>query len=169
MPRPFAESAPAASVRILSSQGLIDLVRGVVTEGGSVWIQVTGISMSPLFREGDSVLLTGLSRAPRRGDVLFVDIGGRPLLHRVRRIASDRIVTRGDASLTDDAPVPLTAAVAHALAVRRGPATVALMPTLRFGAKALLWFAAWRVRVRIPSSVDRRVKPLSRAIIRALS
>lgn len=169
MPRLATESLSPSGAKVLSSQGLIDLVRGVVTEGGSVWIQVTGISMSPIVREGDSVLLTPLEREPRRGDVLFVDTGGRPLMHRLRRIAFGRIVTRGDASLADDVPVPLTAAVARAVAVRRGTTTVALVPTLRFGVKAVLWFAAWTVRVNIPPSIGRRVKPLSRAIARALT
>jgi hypothetical protein len=125
--------------------------------------------MNPVLREGDSVLLAGLARAPRRGDVLFLDADSRPLLHRVRQVESAAIVTRGDAALTDDAPLSPAACVAHALAVRRGTVTVALTPTLRFGVKALLWFAAWEMRVRIPWSMGRRVQPLSRAITRALS
>jgi signal peptidase I len=147
----------------------MDLVRGVVSGGGELWIQVTGISMNPWLREGDSVLLAGLARPPRRGDVIFLDAGGRPLLHRVRRIESGGVVTRGDAALTDDAPVSPAACIAHALAVRRGEVTVALSPTLRFGLKALLWFAAWQLRLRVPSAMSQRVQPLSRAITRALS
>jgi signal peptidase I len=144
-------------------------VRGVVGAGGSLWIQVTGISMNPVLRDGDGVLLAGFARAPRPGDVLFLDVSGRPLLHRVTRIESGKIVTRGDAALTDDAPVSPAACVAHALAVRRGAVTVALTPTLRFGVKALLWFAAWEIRLRLPTSMSQRVQPISRAITRALS
>lgn len=169
MARHLADSPGSAVARILPSQDLIDLVRGVVGAGGSLWIQVTGISMNPVIQEGDSVLLAQLARAPRRGDVLFIDAGGRPLLHRVKRIESERIVTRGDAALTDDAPVSPAACVAHALAARRGPVTVALTPTLRLGVKALLWYAAWQIRVRVPFSLSQRVQPLSRAITRALS
>jgi signal peptidase I len=148
---------------------LLDVVRAVVGAGGSLWVRVTGVSMNPMLRDGDSVLLARLARPARRGDVLFVDVGGRPVLHRVRRIDSGLIVTRGDAALTDDPAVPPAACVAHALAVRRGPVTVALSPTFRFGAMPLLWLAAWTIRVRVPRSLDRGVKPLSRAIARALS
>ena len=168
MPR-HADSPGSVPARILPPRDLIDLVRGVVGAGGSLWIQVTGISMNPVMQEGDSVLLARLARAPRRGDVLFIDACGRPLLHRVKRIESERIVTRGDAALTDDAPVSPAACVAHALVVRRGPVTVALTPTLRFGVNALLWYAAWEIRVRVPFSMSQRVRPLSRAITRALS
>jgi len=165
----LAESSAAPPARILPSRALIELVRGVVNAGGSLWIQVTGISMNPVLREGDSVLLAPFARGPRRGDVLFIDLGDRPLLHRVTRVQPGEIVTRGDAARTDDAPVSPAACVACALAVRRGSITVALTPTLEFGLKGLLWFAAWTIRARIPSSVGQRVQPLSRAIARALS
>ena len=168
MPHLAAESI-TPSPRILPADGLIELVRGVVGAGGSVWIRVTGISMNPLLREGDSVLLTALARAPRPGDVLLLAVPGQPLLHRVHRLSGGMIVTRGDAAHTDDLPVPLSASVARALAVRRGSVTVALAPTVRLGIKPLLWLLAWRLRLRMPSSMGRRVKPLSRAIDRALS
>ena len=157
------------SARILPADGLVDLVRGVVGAGGSLWIQVTGISMNPLLREGDGVLLTALARPARPGDVLFLDASGQPLLHRVHRLTNGMIVTRGDAARTDDVPVPPSACVARALAVRRGSVTVALAPTVRLGIKPLLWLLAWRLRLRIPAWMGRRVKPLSRAIVRALS
>jgi hypothetical protein len=79
------------------------------------------------------------------------------------------LVTRGDSAQADDAPVPASACVAHAVAVRRGSSTIALTPTLRFGPTALLWSAAWAVRVHLPASVARTFKPLSRVIARAFS
>src|SRR5688500_17309650 len=169
MQRQDAELASSPAARVLPAQDLIDLVRGVTGAGGSLWVQVTGISMNPMVREGDSVLLAGLTRSPRRGDVVFVDVGGTPLLHRVRELDGGMVLTRGDASLADDAPAPTSACVARALVVRRGSATVALTPTLRFGVKALLWFAAWTIRVRIPSPSGSRVRAPSRGITRALA
>lgn len=167
MPRPLAE--PPVAARILSPEALLELVRGVVSARGSVWIRVTGISMNPLIREGDSVLLAPLSRGPRRGDVLFLDIESRPLLHRVRCIRGGEVVTRGDAALTDDSPASANACVARALAVRRGSVTVALAPTLEFGLKAVLWSVAWAVRTSLPSLMAQRVQSRSRAFTRALS
>ena len=169
MPRLKADASTGSIARVLPPRGLLDLVRGVVQEGGSLWVQVTGISMNPVIRDGDSVLLAGLARGPRRGDVVFLDVGGCPLLHRVTRAESGQIVTRGDAARTDDAPVLPEACVAHALAARRGGVTVALTPTLRFGVKALLWFVAWRIRLHVPPPMAPRVQPLSRAITPALS
>ena len=165
----FAADTPRLTARSLPPDGLIDLVGTVAGAGGSVWIQVTGISMNPMIREGDSVLLTALARLPRPGDVVFLDAGGTPLLHRVQRVANGMVVTRGDAALTEDVPVRSSACVAHAVLVRRGSVTMALAPTLRFGIKPLLWLAAWRLRGRIPRPMSQGVKPLSRAIIRALS
>lgn len=161
--------ADARTARSLPPDGLIELVRTVASAGGSVWIRVTGISMNPVIREGDSVLLTTLTRLPRAGDVVFLDAGGTPLLHRVHRVVDGMVVTRGDAAVTDDVPVGPSACVAHAVLVRRGTVTMALAPTVRFGIKPLLWLAAWRLRSRIASPMSRRVKPLSRAIVRALS
>jgi hypothetical protein len=169
MQRLDADRASPSPARILPPQQLIDLVRGVASAGGALWVQVTGISMNPVIREGDSVLLAGFTRSPRSGDVVFLDIAGTPLLHRVRQVDAGTIVTRGDAARMDDAPAAAAACVAQAVAVRRGSVMVAMTPTLRFGVKALLWFAAWEVRLRVPSSLGPRVKPLSRAITRALS
>jgi peptidase S24-like protein len=168
MPRLAAETARLPA-RSLPADGLIDLVRTVAGAGGSVWIRVTGISMNPMIREGDSVLLTALAGLPRRGDVVFVDAAGTPLLHRVHRAVNGFVVTRGDAALIDDVPVVPSACVAHAVLVRRGAVTMALAPTARFGLKPLLWLAAWRLRRHVPSPVSRSIKPLSRAIVRALS
>jgi hypothetical protein len=168
MPHLAADTARLAA-RSLPPDGLIDLVRTVAGAGGSVWIQVTGISMNPMIREGDSVLLTPLARLPQPGDVVFLDAGGTPLLHRVHRVVDGMVVTRGDAALTDDVPVASSACVARAVLMRRGTVIVALAPTVRFGIKPLLWLAAWWLRSRIPSPMSRRVRPLSRAIVRALS
>lgn len=165
----IAESSRLPAARVLTAQRLIEVVRGVVADGGALWIRVTGISMNPGFREGDSVLLAKLARQPRRGDVVFLDVAGTPLLHRVRRNDGGRLTTRGDAAMTDDAPVSVAACVAHALAVRRGTVTIALLPTLRLGVAPLLWRATWEIRVRLPALIGRRVKPLSRALVRALS
>ena len=168
MPRLSAKTSTVAT-RSVPPDALIDLVRGVASAGGSVWLQVRGISMNPVIREGDSVLLTALARPPQPGDVLFLDAAGKPLLHRVHRLADGMVVTRGDAALTDDVPVSPSACVARAVVLRRGPVTIALAPTLRFGIKPLLWLAAWQLRIRMPSPMGKRVKPLSRAIVRALS
>jgi len=169
MPPSVAESMEHAQARVLPASGLIELVRGVVASGGSLWVRVTGISMNPVLREGDSVLLAPPRRRLRRGDVVFLDFRGRPLLHRVQTNAAGMLVTRGDATCRDDEPVPSDACVAQAVAARRGTTILALTLTLRVGIKPLLWLVAWKIRTGLPPSVARTVTPLSRAIRRAIS
>lgn len=151
-------------IRVLPPGGLLELVRGIVVSGGSLWIRVTGISMNPIIREGDSVLLVRPRRAPRRGDVVFVDVRGMPVLHRVRRNTAGVLVTRGDATTRDDEQVSCGACIAQAVAARRGDVTMALTPTLRFGIAPFLWLIAWTFRARILSSMARTFQPLSRAL-----
>jgi hypothetical protein len=165
---PVADVASAVP-RVLPPHRLTELVRGVVRADGSVWMRVTGISMNPVVREGDAVLLEPLRRAPRRGDVVFVDAASGPLLHRVRHANSREVITRGDAATRDDPSVPPWACLAQAVAVRRGSVTIALTPTLRLGPVALLWSAAWGLRLRLPAPIARTFTPLSRAIVRAFS
>jgi hypothetical protein len=164
-----ADAGSSALPRVLPPEQLIELVRGVVTSGGALWIHVTGLSMNPIVREGDAVLLERLRRAPQRGDVVLVDAASGPLLHRVRYSDARAVITRGDSTTTDDPPVSPSACLAQAVAVRRGSVTIALTPTLRLGPIPLLWSAAWAVRLRVPASIARTFSPLSRAIVRAIS
>lgn len=167
MRRQGSKLLEAADTRVVAPGALLDLVRGVVASGGSLWVRVTGLSMNPLIREGDSVLLARPLRPARSGDVVFLDIRGMPVLHRVRTHAPGVLVTRGDAACRDDEPVLLNACVAQAVAVRRGSVTIVLAPTLRFGVMPFLWMLAWKLRVRVPSSISRTIQPLSRAFIGA--
>lgn len=169
MRRHLAESSEGTPARVLSPGALLELVRGVVGSGGSIWIRVTGISMNPVLREGDSVLLAAPRRRVRRGDVVFLDVEGTPLLHRVRRHEAGVLVTRGDAACRDDDRVSSDACIAQAVASRRGALTVALTLTLRFGVVPFLRMLAWKVRAGVPSSMFRTIQPLSRAVTRARS
>ena len=168
MPPRGADARIRGVARILPSKDLLEVVRGIAETGGAVWFQVTGISMNPMIREGDSVFLAQLHRSPRRGDVLLLDAAGSPVLHRVIRYDGRWLVTRGDAAWTEDAPVHVSACVGHALAVRRGSALVALAPTLRFGIVPMLRLAAWWIRVRIHPRLLHTIKALTRAV-RALA
>jgi peptidase S24-like protein len=163
---PDAGSLPA---RVLTPVRLLEVVRGVTEAGGNVWVRVTGISMNPILREGDSVLLGGFARPPQRGDVVLISVAGAPVLHRVVLRDALRVVTRGDAARADDLPVPHSACVGHALLARRESYLVALTPTLRFGVRPFLWFLAWRLRARVPSWLLRRASPVTHAIVRAIS
>lgn len=156
--------------RVLPADGLLAVARGVTDLGGEVWIRVTGLSMNPLLREGDSVLLSPLTQPPRRGDVLLIDMHGAPLLHRVRRFEGASVVTRGDACQRDDPAAAEASCIGRAIAARRGGSVLVLVPTLRFGVRPLVRYAAWWLRVRIPfPSFGRAAQRFSSAIVRAFT
>lgn len=110
------------------------------------WQRVRGSSMSPALREGDEVLLT-LERAPvLPGDVVVTrGPSGNLILHRVIASGPDAVVTRGDACLHDDQPVPPARVLFRALSLRRG-GRVRPIPRRTPGALRLLRSAARRCR-----------------------
>jgi peptidase S24-like protein len=143
------DQAPTRTARV-RPEALIEIVRAAVSAGGAIWIRVTGKSMNPLIRHGDRVLLASQRGAPRRGQVVLLDAGGSPLLHRIVRGDGESVVTRGDNRRTSDRPHPTSSIVAHALVVRRSGTSICLAPTLAFGLMPLVRAGAWWLRVRLP-------------------
>jgi hypothetical protein len=102
----------------LPSGDLLTLVREVTSTGGEMWIVVTGRSMMPAISPGDRLLMT-LPGKIRNGDVVLADLCGRPLLHRVRKLTSTSVITRGDALSLDDAPFERADIIARASTLER--------------------------------------------------
>jgi hypothetical protein len=98
---------------------LLELARGVVQQGGEMWIVVTGQSMQPMIRPGDRVLL-GPTDVIRPGAVVLASMNGRPVLHRIVRMTGDRIVLRGDARHADDKPITTSDVIGSVRVVSRG-------------------------------------------------
>ena len=76
-------------------------------EGQTVEIPLTGISMKPLLQEGrDNLRLAPLAPdAPlHRYDVVLFRYNGTFLLHRIRKINGETLVTRGDALISVETP-----------------------------------------------------------------
>jgi hypothetical protein len=67
---------------------------------------VGGASMFPTLRPGELVRVERRERV-RRGDVVAVDIGGTPTLHRVVALTPAGVVCRGDNCRRSDPPVDL--------------------------------------------------------------
>ena len=82
------------------------LVGGLLAQGISVRIQVTGTSMSPCIRSGDVVTITPpTTDEVRLGDVIaFSPHPGQLLIHRVVARTADGPLTRGDATPGCDEP-----------------------------------------------------------------
>lgn len=103
----------------LDGARLLELARGVMEQGGEMWIVVTGHSMQPMIRPGDRVLL-GPEQSIRPGAVVLANADGKPVLHRVARVSGDVVVLRGDALQADDGPIRLGDVVGSVRAVSRG-------------------------------------------------
>ena len=84
---------------VLPLEQLIPLIREVLSRGGEFELHPQGNSMRPTIREGrDTVMLTAITRSPKRGDLLlYRRAGGTFVLHRVVRKEKDGTLSmRGD-------------------------------------------------------------------------
>lgn len=98
----------------------VELVREAANARAHVWVRVRGASMVPAIPAGSSVRLGPLpERSLRRGDVvLALTTSGQPVLHRIRSVDGDRVITKGDALPQPDSPLDLRAVIAMADIVR---------------------------------------------------
>jgi phage repressor protein C with HTH and peptisase S24 domain len=120
------------------------MVARLLRDGASVKIQVTGHSMLPLVRSGDTATLTPLrDRRPRVGDILVVASAAGLLVHRLVGRSEGRVVTRGDCAEVKDAPAAARDVIGIVERVERrgrrvrlgsGPEAVALALLSRSGA-----------------------------------
>lgn len=109
-----------ADTKTLPNDVFFEYVCQRLSEGRTVNIPLTGISMSPLLREGrDSLVLSPLpADAPlHKYDVVLFRYRGSYLLHRVVSINGDTVTTRGDA-LASHEQVPRTDILALLTAVQ---------------------------------------------------
>ncbi len=79
----------------------------VLRAGRPFAFEAHGNSMSPFIRDGDLVYLKPCSRY-RVGDVVLSGTEHGVVLHRIVRMTSGQVVTRGDAAGREDPPVAVT-------------------------------------------------------------
>ncbi len=94
-------------IKTIPNDDFFAIVLERLEEGEPVEIPLTGISMNPLLQEGrDNLLLAPLAPdAPlHRYDVVLFRYGDTYLLHRIRKINGDTLVTRGDAINSVETP-----------------------------------------------------------------
>jgi hypothetical protein len=97
-----------------------------------VRLRVTGECMRPTLSSGDVVRLVHASmREPRVGDVVLVESGEGPRLHRLVFSFAGRIRTRGDRGPGFDGPRRLEDALATVVGVERGPRLVPVFSPAR--------------------------------------
>jgi hypothetical protein len=80
--------------------------------------------MTPLLREGDSVLVSHGREGVKRGSVVLFRQKGMLMAHRVLCISKDRegstLTTKGDSLRNLDAPVAAKRIVGRVVAIKRG-------------------------------------------------
>ena len=88
-------------------------IEEALAEYGRILEVPAGRSMEPMLRDRrDTMVLAGLKREPRRGDVvLFRDRSGGHTLHRVIKKKKDGYLTRGDNCVRSDGVCPREAVV----------------------------------------------------------
>lgn len=126
-----------------------------------VTILLDGDSMRPLIRRGrDRVTIVPLLRELKKGDIVLFRLGGRYIVHRVRRLNGDTVETLGDACLTPDPAIPRAQVLGLAVRCIRNGRTLRLdTPAAR--ALGRLWTALYPCR-RLRAAAGRLAARLRR-------
>jgi hypothetical protein len=137
----------------LERDEMMTLTREVVGAGGALHVRAPGGSMRPTIPRGALVRIGPVPNdGIRAGDVvLALTADGEPVLHRAVAVRHDGIVTRGDASIITDPPVPHDRVIGVATHVRENGTERALgrRPVRSFTVSAL------KVRRRLARMVRR--------------
>jgi len=104
----------------LDRDEMVSLTRVVVGAGAALQVRAPGGSMLPTIPRGALVRIGPVpSAGVRVGDVVLALTGdGEPVLHRAIAVRDDTILTRGDASINVDPPVPMARVIGVATHVR---------------------------------------------------
>ncbi len=104
----------------LGRDEMVGLTRDVLGAGGALHVRAPGGSMRPTIPRGALVRIGPVpSEGVTAGDVvLALTADGEPVLHRAIAVRHDSILTRGDASITIDPPVPFERVIGVATHVR---------------------------------------------------
>ena len=104
----------------LEREEMMTLTREIVGAGGALHVRAPGGSMRPTINRGAVVRIGPVPNGGiRAGDVvLALTADGEPVLHRAVAVRHDGILTRGDASIVTDPPVPHDRVIGVATHVR---------------------------------------------------
>ncbi len=101
---------------------LSPLMLSELESGKKVKFCTKGSSMTPLLISGrDSVVLSKPNKLKKNDVVLYKNNDGKYILHRIKEINGEEIITKGDAAKENDAPITKENIIAKATAfVRKG-------------------------------------------------
>ena len=104
----------------VDAEGAFDVIDEALSLGRELWLEASGESMYPVLPSGSRVLIVTRRRPARRGDVVLVRRGQRLILHRVRSVDENALVTQGDACPEPDPSVASSRAIGLAVACDDG-------------------------------------------------
>jgi hypothetical protein len=138
------------------------LFESVLAGGYSVRVQVTGRSMRP-FLHGEEILIIEPigSRRFRVGDiVLFKDVQGQLVIHRIIQVRETSVQTQGDALNEPDPSVDITRIMGKVERVEKGQSQLDLESWAQrvrgwMRANSSLW--RWKIR-QVGSSLKTRLR-----------
>lgn len=104
---------------------MIGLALRLLAEGRKVEIEVAGMSMAPLIRKGDKIIIApAVESALSRHDIAVVRTDGKLLAHRVVSVAPLR--TKGDLADAEDPAWPADSVIGVVIGVRRDGRTFSI-------------------------------------------
>jgi signal peptidase I len=95
------------------------------SQNSDFWMLVKGMSMLPIIREGDRILVQPLKSPPVRGDILALHQANGLVAHRLLRLSYDSVgegsyLTQGDHALMPDPPVTIDQILGRAVTLQHG-------------------------------------------------
>ncbi len=144
----------------LAGPGVLEVVREMLSETGTVRVRAAGTSMWPMIPDGAIVTLVRLEAPVRPGQIVLMDWGGVPVLHRVLRVVEGAVYTMGDSCLDPDPPTDLPAVLALATAVADRRGVITLVGSWSHGIRS--WFIYLGGRGRL--ELARRWRGLRRSL-----
>ncbi len=88
----------------MANQKIKNILVELLKEGHKAEVHASGISMYPLLRPGDKLLVTPAK--PATGDIAVFDRGDTLVAHRVYKIINGFCFLKGDSLIYADPPIP---------------------------------------------------------------
>ena len=114
-----------------NDRAFLEISLTLLQQGCRVRFRPGGQSMHPTIKNGEAVLVEPIKpEQVNVGDIILYLFHRGVIAHRVlrieRRAENQFLITRGDASRTNDAPVPAVDVLGRVVAVERGGRSIAL-------------------------------------------
>ncbi|MFM8312833.1 MAG: signal peptidase I [Deltaproteobacteria bacterium] len=127
-----------------------------------------GMSMFPLFREGDKVVIQSYqNQLPKIGDVIVFQRGNQLVLHRLIKIAPQfsepkPYLTKGDNCAAADLPLNFSDILGKAIRIDRGDTQIRLNSLYGWTLKLLLTFLSQlELKPAVESNIVKKIKNLT--------